>query len=355
LQATVVSHMMLHELKSWIEMSIRSSWVDYAKGIGILLVVYGHVARGLYNAGISVSEKTYLLIDSIIYSFHMPLFFFLSGIFFVGSFNSRGATRLVLSKVDSIFYPFVIWSIFQGCIEATLSNYTSGTVSFTEVFSLLWEPSAQFWFLYALFLIFAFVAITYSFVPSKYTFIVFVASFLILLKRDLFPGWVIITFIAQNLVYFTFGMLFSQLKNLRLLENTYSMLIILICSCILQYYMHMSLGTENPNMSLYLFINAVTSILFIVAFSLLLSRIRINFIFELGRYSMSIYLMHILLGGGVRVGLQKVFDVNNYFIHLTTGIIVGTVGAILIARIIEKYNISYIFSAPISKFFISIK
>ena len=109
-------------------MNIRSSWADYAKGIGILLVVYGHVARGLHNAGVSVSEKTYLLIDSIIYSFHMPLFFFLSGIFFVGSFNSRGATKLVLSKVDTIFYPFVIWSIFQGCIEATLSNYTNGTV-----------------------------------------------------------------------------------------------------------------------------------------------------------------------------------------------------------------------------------
>ena len=336
-------------------MNSRSSWVDYAKGIGILLVVYGHVARGLHNAGISVSEKTYLLIDSIIYSFHMPLFFFLSGIFFVGSFNSRGATKLVLSKVDTIFYPFVIWSIFQGCIEATLSNYTNGTVSFTEVFSLLWEPRAQFWFLYALFLIFAFVALIYSLVPVKYTFIVFVASLLILLNRDVFPGWIIVTFIAQNLVYFSFGVFFSRLQNLRILENLYSLLTTLICSCIFQYYVHVNLDVHNTNFNLYLFVNAITSILFVVAFSLLLSRIHINFIFVLGRYSMSIYLMHILLGGGVRVGLQKVFDVDNYFIHLITGIIVGTTVAILISKIVEKYNIPYIFSAPISKFLVSIK
>lgn len=27
--------------------TMRESWVDYAKGIGILLVVFGHVNRGL--------------------------------------------------------------------------------------------------------------------------------------------------------------------------------------------------------------------------------------------------------------------------------------------------------------------
>jgi len=53
-------------------------WVDYAKGIGIILVVYGHVARGIFSAGMIVNEKIFRLVDSVIYSFHMPLFFFLS-------------------------------------------------------------------------------------------------------------------------------------------------------------------------------------------------------------------------------------------------------------------------------------
>lgn len=60
---------------------MREAWVDYAKGIGIILVVFGHVNRGLYSAGIQLSGSSYLLTDSIIYSFHMPLFFFLSGLF----------------------------------------------------------------------------------------------------------------------------------------------------------------------------------------------------------------------------------------------------------------------------------
>ena len=63
-------------------MQERNVWVDYAKAIGIILVVYGHVARGVFNAGLPMDEGEFVLVDSIIYSFHMPLFFFLSGLFF---------------------------------------------------------------------------------------------------------------------------------------------------------------------------------------------------------------------------------------------------------------------------------
>jgi fucose 4-O-acetylase-like acetyltransferase len=54
----------------------RINWVDYAKAIGILLVVYGHVARGIKNSGIKIPTDLYEVADSVIYSFHMPLFLF---------------------------------------------------------------------------------------------------------------------------------------------------------------------------------------------------------------------------------------------------------------------------------------
>ncbi len=53
-------------------MQERNVWVDYAKAIGIILVVYGHVARGVFNAGLPMDEGEFVLVDSIIYSFHMP-------------------------------------------------------------------------------------------------------------------------------------------------------------------------------------------------------------------------------------------------------------------------------------------
>ncbi|WP_043367549.1 acyltransferase family protein, partial [Cupriavidus sp. WS] len=61
----------------------RDVWVDNAKGIGIILVVYGHVARGLHSAGIWSDATSFSFLDSAVYSFHMPLFFFLSGLYFL--------------------------------------------------------------------------------------------------------------------------------------------------------------------------------------------------------------------------------------------------------------------------------
>ncbi len=43
----------------------RIEWVDIARGIGIILVILGHIGIGK--------------VGKFIYSFHIPLFFFLSG------------------------------------------------------------------------------------------------------------------------------------------------------------------------------------------------------------------------------------------------------------------------------------
>lgn len=50
-------------------MAKRIEYLDYAKGIGIILVVLGHIL-------IKGNIKIY------IYSFHMPLFFIISGYLF---------------------------------------------------------------------------------------------------------------------------------------------------------------------------------------------------------------------------------------------------------------------------------
>ena len=52
--------------------SKRIEYIDIARGIGILLVVMGHNDFSLISP----------FLFKLIYSFHMPLFFFMSGIFF---------------------------------------------------------------------------------------------------------------------------------------------------------------------------------------------------------------------------------------------------------------------------------
>jgi fucose 4-O-acetylase-like acetyltransferase len=64
----------------------RINWIDIAKGIGIFLVVLGHT-------GIPVKLSYW------IYSFHMPLFFFISGMCFdISKYQSFKSILLKKSK-----------------------------------------------------------------------------------------------------------------------------------------------------------------------------------------------------------------------------------------------------------------
>lgn len=70
--------------------------IDIARGLGILLVVLGH-------NWISFNPKGELF--NIIYSFHMPLFFVLAGVFFKQSANLGALAR---ARLDALIKPYVV-------------------------------------------------------------------------------------------------------------------------------------------------------------------------------------------------------------------------------------------------------
>jgi fucose 4-O-acetylase-like acetyltransferase len=76
----------------------RKNWADYARGIGIVLVVFGHVEFGLMSAGIPMDKALFEIVHSVVYTFHMPLFFFLSGYFYLSSVRNMGACRFWQAK-----------------------------------------------------------------------------------------------------------------------------------------------------------------------------------------------------------------------------------------------------------------
>jgi acyltransferase len=75
----------------------RIEWVDTAKGLGIVLVVLGHALPG--------SEMP----ATVIWSFHMPLFFFLSG--FTAKPWAPGATPALMRNLKCLVVPYVFFSL----------------------------------------------------------------------------------------------------------------------------------------------------------------------------------------------------------------------------------------------------
>lgn len=328
-------------------MSARSNWVDHAKGIGIILVVYAHVARGIHSAGLPMDERIFRLVDSVIYSFHMPLFFFLSGLFFVGSLQRQGGARLIAGRFDTIVYPYVVWSLIQGTIEVFLSQFTNGKVAAGEVAALLWQPRAQFWFLYAMFFTFLAATLIYRRLDGRWQFAVALAAISVSLVRDVLPAGIPLNFLYQYFIFFALGV--SAAPSVpRLAGGTGRFALILIPSfAITQFAVHGALGldyaTADKPLALAL---AVVSISAIVVASLLIERKGPALLAQIGRASLGIYLMHILAGSGVRVVLHKLLGIDSAALHLAAGALAGVGLPMLTLRIVNRYGLGCLLAPP---------
>ncbi len=132
--------------------SSRQSWIDAAKGWGILLVVVGHALRGLHNVGLLEPVGWSHALDAWIYSFHMPLFFLLSG-FFIEKAVRKPLDRALKDRAKTILWPYLLWSVLQTLVQIRMSSFTSSQTDWSSLWSILWKPVMQFWFLYVLLLL----------------------------------------------------------------------------------------------------------------------------------------------------------------------------------------------------------
>ncbi|MDE2430423.1 MAG: acyltransferase family protein, partial [Burkholderiales bacterium] len=228
----------------------RDLWVDYARGIGIFLVVAGHVSRGVFNAGIEMNTELFKLTDSIIYSFHMPLFFFLSGLFVLPSFEKYGRNGLIAEKINSVFYPYVVWSLLQGLIEVALSRFTTAKTSIPEVLAFLWQPRAQFWFLYVLLLIFVIAAVLLRPHSKKYNGLFPLLAIPAWLAQIFFKLPFPLDFIANYAIFFFLGMRFNEIKHIFQQKSLLLTLVGLGSFLIFQYQFHIRLGLFYADKSL---------------------------------------------------------------------------------------------------------
>ena len=122
----------------------RQSWVDVSRGVGIILVAYGHILRGHFV----VDPATWVTSQAtLIYAFHMPLFFILSGLFL---WSSLSKDDFLQSRWKQLIYPYFLWSLVTVALESALSRYVNSPLDLRDALLIPFVPFEQFWFLYAL-------------------------------------------------------------------------------------------------------------------------------------------------------------------------------------------------------------
>ncbi len=128
----------------------RISYIDMAKGIGILLVVFGHSAFPTPE------------VNQWISSFHMPLFFLLSGILLAHTnAHEKPMQKLISKKARTILVPYFCFSILSILFTAILDTASFGTYLPNALIQMfVFYGISVLWFLPALFfgeIIFLFV------------------------------------------------------------------------------------------------------------------------------------------------------------------------------------------------------
>ncbi|MGO9136838.1 MAG: acyltransferase family protein [Syntrophales bacterium] len=82
----------------------RVKWIDTLRGFGIFIVFLGHT---------TLTNKQ---IEHYIFSFHLPLFFFISGIFFKASDASRSFRKFCLERIKARMIPYISFGLLTYCI-----------------------------------------------------------------------------------------------------------------------------------------------------------------------------------------------------------------------------------------------
>lgn len=125
-------------------MKYRDTTVDVAKGLGIFLVVLGHVPIPMWLA-------------TPIYMFHMPLFFFLSGMFF---HLEEKLGYGIYKKARTLIVPYLFFAVCGNGSNMLRDLMVYHTTHGKSIFSLFNGAASPLWFLICLFGCYLLTAIT---------------------------------------------------------------------------------------------------------------------------------------------------------------------------------------------------
>ena len=181
----------------------RVDWVDYAKGICIIMVVMMHSVLGVELAA-GQTGFMHLLV-AFAKPFRMPDFFLISGLFLAVVINRDWRTYLD-RKVVHFAYFYVLWVTIQFGFKAPSfaaeSNWSHVGFLYLESFI---EPFGTLWFIYLLPIFFVVTKATRQ-IPAP----VIWGLAALLEMAHVATGWTVIDEFCARFVYFYSGYLFAD-------------------------------------------------------------------------------------------------------------------------------------------------
>ena len=315
-----------------------------AKGFGILLVVLGHCLDGLIAAKYFPDNVTWPgLAVYVIYLFHMPLFFVVSGHLASGKHRPAGVTLKRL--VPTIVYPYFLWSGLEWLALRGMGGYTNGHVGTAALYRMLWIPMVPYWFLYALFVCHVLYLATRR---LSYPVQVLLAAVLFVTPIIFMPFIVryqleIVLQTVRGFLFFTLGVVsVPQVKQLgRWAAVVATVLFVALAVAFLQAQFSERFGLIGVLPA------ATAGIVGTLAWSRLVAQSRAlqpvsSVLAFFGRYSMSIYVMHVFFTAGTRIALKRLGAHPTAlitFVEIAAAMVAGTLLPLGINWLVSKFEL----------------
>jgi fucose 4-O-acetylase-like acetyltransferase len=317
----------------------RSNVVDIVKGIAIILVVYGHTAQGLVHRGWwNTSGAAFS--HSLIYSFHMPAFFFAAGLFVHRSIDRRGAGGFFLEKIKGILYPYLLFAVIYAVVQPLLGRFEVAAAPFQwKVFLLSVLDGNASWFLFTLFFCFMLALLTNR-LPH---WIVFFAAVVVGMTPPFGPP--LTDQVLREFCFVAAGMwVGSRIYRMQYIGKVKAV-IGFTCLVALQVAMIYRFGV--PNRWTYAVLGLTgTAGLFLLA-KLLEGRRLGNCLAWLGRASLAIFLLSAFAQGATRAVLLSIFHTRELWLQL----LLPTAFATLLPAIVwyhqKRWRLEWLFYSPL--------
>jgi uncharacterized membrane protein YcfT len=318
----------------------RIDWVDYAKGICIVMVVMMHSVLG---AEAAAGETGFMhALVAFAKPFRMPDFFLISGLFLSVVIDRDWRTYLD-RKVVHFAYFYVLWVTIQFGFKAPSFAAATGWghVGFLFLESFI-EPFGTLWFIYLLPVFFVVTKLTRNMPPLAIW-----AAAAALEMMHVATGWTVIDEFCARFVYFYSGYWFAA-SVFALSDRARARPALSIAGLLLWTFINGALVefgySEWPLLSLALGLAGASAI--IVTGTLLARAHWLNFLCYCGKHSIVIYLAFFLPMAATRTLLLRsglIPDVGTVSLIVT---IVGVAGALAIWRVALAAHANFLFERP---------
>lgn len=328
----------------------RVTYIDIAKGILIVLVVFGHAWRALFNNGLLLDARCYQRVDGWIYSFHMPAFFFLAGILALQS-AARPLGQFVLAKLQTVAYPYVLWSIIQTALQVAMAGSVTHVVTLRDLLRIPYDPIMQYWFLYALFFVFVLFALLLRLTRSRLFFLGVGVLLWVLLQQGHLSSLPVLVYLGREFIFFSAGLLCSTFlprQDSRPSPRGWLVMAMLLAG-VASLFVPALAQAPSPVSAWLAPVVAIPGIALVLALARLLAVTpnAMNRLFaSLGTRSLEIFCAHTIFAAGFRIVYTRAADGRALSVHLAGAVIAGVVGPLILVHGAERVRFRYLFTWP---------